>query len=35
MAIDLEQVAQQWSMSRPAFAEGVRALRETLTSRTS
>jgi len=34
MAIDLEQVAQQWSMSRPAFAEGVRTLREKLTSRT-
>lgn len=30
LAIDLEQVAQQWSMGRPAFTEGVRALRERL-----
>jgi enoyl-CoA hydratase len=31
LAIDLEQVAQEWSMGRPAFAEGVRALRQRLT----
>lgn len=29
-AVDLEAVAQRWSMSRPAFREGVAALRERL-----
>ena len=29
-AVDLELAAQQWSMSRPAFAEGVRKLQERL-----
>jgi enoyl-CoA hydratase/carnithine racemase len=30
LAVDLEQVAQEWSMGRPAFAEGVQALRARL-----
>lgn len=30
LAIDLEHVAQEWSMRRPAFAEGVAALRDRL-----
>jgi enoyl-CoA hydratase/carnithine racemase len=30
VAVDVEQVAQHWSMDRPAFAEGVAALRRRL-----
>jgi enoyl-CoA hydratase len=30
LAVDLEQVAQEWSMRRPAFAAGVQAMRDRL-----
>jgi enoyl-CoA hydratase/carnithine racemase len=33
LAIELEQIAQEWSMRRPAFQEGVQALRASLSSR--
>jgi enoyl-CoA hydratase/carnithine racemase len=32
-AVEVELIAQRWSMTRPAFADGVRALRERLAAR--